>query len=659
MKKYLLPTLVFLVATALALYNISGFPKMIGDEGIYVSQAYWLTHLGALGPYTYWYDHFPLGWAQIGAWQLLTGPVRFLGHSVLSARALMGLVLGGTTTLLYLLTKQLTKSRLTSFLASFIFITSTLTLTFGRMVLLDNLAVFWFLLSLVILLNHPRKISHLALSNLTLGISILTTESLLFFLPPYLYLTYYLNKDNLHRNYALLISYVTIFFLISFFPLLAILKHELLPHPGQVSLLETIMFQASRGSGIPFWDPDSHFRLMLNTWMKIDPLLLILGSGSTLLSLSLPLPVVQKIISVFAVFFLAFLLRGGQIYEFYLIPLIPFFALNLSFILRYFHKLAKSHLVTIITLTSIVGYLLTTNLYPFYSTATSTQKQSINALKSLTPGSIIVANNYAYLDLYLQGKSQIHWYQKVESDPAVRQSVGKITHILTDFQFDNEITGNQLPYLESFLKSQKPTTKFGVLPAPGQNIKPYTNEFLSLYTLQANNNQVKSILTPSTIDSNNLASLANNHPFAIMITRDNFSSSIDLQTKINIIKTTLPTTEILISQDSEGHNTIPWINTNARSFFKSASEAMEASSRKATALQVLGFTGAIVATSQDQDGYLQSIVEATTPSITPYIRYTNTIPAFSTNLIVENSTDLEAIKKSGYPGSLFLLSQSQ
>ena len=123
-----------------------------------------------------------------------------------------------------------------------------------------------------------------------------------------------------------------------------------------------------------------------------------------------------------------------------------------------------------------------------------------------------------------------------------------------------------------------------------------------------------------------------------------------------MIKQLLPTTQVLVSQDSEGNNTIPWVNTNSRSFFKSASEALDASSRKATALKSLGFTGVITATSQDHDGYLKTIVDATLPSLTPYILYTGDIPTFPANLIVESSTDLEIIKKAGYPGNLFLLS---
>jgi len=82
---------------------------------------------------------------------------------------------------------------------------------------------------------------------------------------------------------------------------------------------------------------------------------------------------------------------------------------------------------------------------------------------------------------------------------------------------------------------------------------------------------------------------------------------------------------------------------------------MEATSRKTEALKSLGFTGAIVATSGDQDGYLQAIVDTSTQSLTPYVIYAGNTPSFPTNLIIKNNPDLEAIKKAGYSGNLFLL----
>jgi len=140
-----------------------------------------------------------------------------------------------------------------------------------------------------------------------------------------------------------------------------------------------------------------------------------------------------------------------------------------------------------------------------------------------------------------------------------------------------------------------------------------------------------------------------------LINRENFSSTSDLQAKIDSIKATLPTTQILVSQDSEGHNTIPWVNTNARSFFKSANEAIEATSIKVKALETLGFTGVIVATTQDEDNLLQTLVDATSKTLVPYLLYTGIVPTLKGNIVVSNQKDLEILKESNYPGNIFLL----
>ena len=49
-----------LVVIALAyLLNLAGWPAYFDDEGTYVSQAWAVQEMGALAPYTYWFDHRP------------------------------------------------------------------------------------------------------------------------------------------------------------------------------------------------------------------------------------------------------------------------------------------------------------------------------------------------------------------------------------------------------------------------------------------------------------------------------------------------------------------------------------------------------------------------------------------------------------------------
>lgn len=657
MKKLLLPILVFTLATSIALYNIGNFPKMIGDEGIYVAQAYWLTHIGRLGPYTYWYDHFPLGWLQIGAWQLLVGPLRFFGHTVLSARVFMGIILGGTTTLLYLLTHKLAQSKLTAFLAATIFITSALTLTFGRMVLLDNLAVFWFLFSLFLLFTHPKSLRYLAFSALSLALAILSKESLLFLLPPYLFSVYFLNKSNPHLKFALLVNYLTILFLLSFFPLLAILKGELLPQSNQVSFLGTLLFQASRGSGLPFWAIGSHFHQMLSVWLNIDPILIVLGTIAFILIPFLTLPFSHKIISFFTLFFVLFLIRGGQIYDFYLIPLLPLLALNISLLLQFFRHLTKIKALIPLFLGSIIIYSFTNSSYPFTTQVTLAQTQAVNSLKSLPASSVIVAPDYAYLDTYLSNPNRIiYWYRKAESDPSINQSLGSITHFLVDEQFARELAGPELPLLLSELKKQSVLTKYGKLLSPGEIIKPYTSEFLTLYQ---KNNQTQSLEYIVTIDKNNLAQLnllKAYPPYGVLVTRDNFTNSADLESYLSLLQSKLsPQTLIMVSQDDTGDNTIPWVTTPSRQFYKSAGEASLATAKKTQALKAMGITSAIITDTTNSDGYLGAIVESANAYLVPVLRYNNEILSLPSIIFVTNKVDLDLLTQQNYSGKIALL----
>lgn len=655
MLRFIIPLLIFSVSITLALYNIGNFPKMIGDEGIYVSQAYWLAEYGQLGPYTYWYDHFPLGWAQIALWQTIVGPLGILGYSVLSSRIFMAIFLAGSSVVIYLITKHLTQSKLSALLASLIFSTSLLTLTFGRMVLLDNMAIFWFLLSFLTLLKNPHKLKHLFFSSLFLSIAILTKETLLFLLPPYLYAVYRQNQNNPHKNYGLLLNFTTIIFLLSFFPLLAMLKGEFLAHPNQVSFLETILFQASRGSGIAFWQAGSHFREMLSVWLTIDPILLLLGTGSILLIPILKLSYLKKLTTYFLIFFIFFLIRGGQIYEFYIIPAIPLFAINIAVLINYFNKISRSQVLPYLLLLAIGFYVYSQSFYPFTSQATKPQKDSIDELIALPADSAIVANNYAFLDVTLRSNNLIHWYQKIESDPSIQIDVGTVTHILTDVQFEAELSSGQLPFLSSTLAGLEPNLRYGPLLAPGELPHPFSTESLNLYHATDQTPELSKIVILEEISVSNISQLIDNPPSGIMITATHFTGSLDLQTKISLIRSILPDTLILTSQDGEGHNAIPWIPTLSRSFYKSSQEAVEATRKKSLALKELGFDGAVVSTSRDEDGYLSDILKASNEIFLGLALYQNDQTPKLGSLVINHEEDSIKLKSSRFQGKIFLL----
>src|SRR3972149_589736 len=82
-------------------YNMFNYPLYLGDEGIYVEQAWAVLRQARLSPYTYFYDHAPAGWLLISFWTLVL-PRQFLsfGMAVNSGRVLMLVLHLGSTYLL-------------------------------------------------------------------------------------------------------------------------------------------------------------------------------------------------------------------------------------------------------------------------------------------------------------------------------------------------------------------------------------------------------------------------------------------------------------------------------------------------------------------------------------------------------------------------------
>src|SRR5215475_12965135 len=134
--------------------NMFQFPSITGidDEGIYASQAWAILREGQLSPYTYVYDHVPGGWILLAAWMALSGGPHAFGSAVDSGRVLMLLLHVASLLMLYRIARKLGCGVLTSTLATLVFTLSPLALGYQRRLLLDNIMLFWCLLSLDLLL---------------------------------------------------------------------------------------------------------------------------------------------------------------------------------------------------------------------------------------------------------------------------------------------------------------------------------------------------------------------------------------------------------------------------------------------------------------------------------------------------------------------------
>src|SRR5918912_2404469 len=106
-----------LVALLVHSYNMFGFPLYLGDEGIYMSQAYATLKLNALTPYAYWYDHAPAGWLLIAVWSFFTGSFHVFGMAINGGRVLMLLLHFLSLVMLFRRARRLTASTIVATIA--------------------------------------------------------------------------------------------------------------------------------------------------------------------------------------------------------------------------------------------------------------------------------------------------------------------------------------------------------------------------------------------------------------------------------------------------------------------------------------------------------------------------------------------------------------
>jgi hypothetical protein len=270
----ILPLLV--VTAALRLINISGSPTRLDDEGTYVAQAFAVDKWGQLAHYTYWYDHPPAGWLQLAVWRMLAGP-DLGGSAVLDGRYLMVLVSVVTAALLWVLARRIGLSRFASGAAVLIIAVSPLAISLGRSVYLDNLAVAWLIGGLVMICSPQRRLSAMFGAAMCFGISVLTKETVMLFLPMVAWLVW-VKTAPATRRYALAVFAAVSGLVVSVYLLMAALRGELLPGPGHVSLWEGVKFQLwQRESGGTLGDPGSLKRHTIDEWLRLDPALPLLA----------------------------------------------------------------------------------------------------------------------------------------------------------------------------------------------------------------------------------------------------------------------------------------------------------------------------------------------------------------------------------------------
>lgn len=297
------------------------------DEGTYVAQAWSVAHHGTLSPYTYWYDHPPLGWLLLSLWQMLTSPFLHAATAVGSGREFMVVLAAVDAALLYLAARRLGLSRPAGVTAGGLWVLSPLALDYSRMVFLDGIALPLLLGAFVLALTPRRHLWAYALSGVLLAAAVLCKETIVLSVPAVV-LAVWTRSAGRTRPYCLAAFGGPAVLLLGFYPLLALLKGELLPGPDHVSLWDALRFQLvdrpSGGSPLASGSASSH---QVASWLALDPVLLLAGVTAAVLLLRVR---AQRTTAVALLVPVVVGLRPGYLPDPFVVALLPFCALSLA-----------------------------------------------------------------------------------------------------------------------------------------------------------------------------------------------------------------------------------------------------------------------------------------------------------------------------------------
>ncbi|GAA4368511.1 glycosyltransferase family 39 protein [Agromyces bauzanensis] len=270
-------TAIVLAATVICLWNLNGAPEFQDDEGTYAAQAVSVQR-GDLAPYTYWYDHPPFGWVQLAALAWLPQLLEVgRGTDVEAMRVAMAAFSVATCVLVYLVCRRVGARLPFSVLAAGVYLLSPLSLELGRQVYLDGIATTWLLVAFWLALSPQRALWHHISAGVAFAIAVLSKITAAVLGPALLVAL--LDRTTWRGREFSIVGFLALGGLtIAVYPLMALLRGELISGPGHVSLQDAMGYQfVSRSGSGWIWDAGSHRFDLASSWIGIDPYLAVGG----------------------------------------------------------------------------------------------------------------------------------------------------------------------------------------------------------------------------------------------------------------------------------------------------------------------------------------------------------------------------------------------
>jgi hypothetical protein len=457
------------VVTAVHALNIFSFPGYQVDEGLLMARAWAVMHgnLFPFGPFPY--DQTPFGWMLLAGWSFVSGGFGTFGGAINSGRFLMLALSFGSSLLVYLIATRMGGSRSAGLLAMILFALSPLAITYQREVLLDNIGIFWLLLSLCLIVSGNSRLPIVVLSAIAFALAVLTKEVFIIFFPVILY-SVWLHATAFQRKFSLVPFTYLALAMISLFGLMALLGGEL-PRlwSGTITHIQTAV-------------RESNFLFTWNEWMKNEQPLFIISAVALLVNI---VGGVRNRVQWLAALLLAtmwvFILAANIVYSSYFVILLPFMALNIALAINIPIKALSTRigfdLVRVLLLFAIVGALAPYQIQSAQAQGLTAQKASaiqvdaLNWLRANAPqDAVIVVNGYLYPDLHGGSKSydKACYYRNelFTTDPKQIGKLGNnwrnIDYLVLDDQMRQElrVLGSQMTTFERALHSAEPPQVF-------------------------------------------------------------------------------------------------------------------------------------------------------------------------------------------------------
>jgi hypothetical protein len=431
------------VATA---WNLQGYPgRANDDEGTYVDRGWAMLATHHLSNYTYYWDHPFLGWATIAAWAGLTDGFSRDSRSVMVGRELMWIATMVSCVLLYILARRIDIRRTFAAGAVLLFGASPLDIWYHRMVSLDNLATTWALAALVLAASQRRSWVAAIGSGVCFAVAFWNKETILLLLPAVLWLLWqYADPSTRLANIS---SFCVVALSgIAFYPLLAILKGELLPGPGHDSLWkEQVYYQLTRPGTGSVLNKRSGTYLQFHSWLALDYWLVLLAGTALCAGL-----LIRRLrpFALALLLELAVMVKGGYVPYAFPTAMLPFAALliagtadawwrpigraagqhgrgiarPIAFGLRHVGKIpvvAAAALLAVVIAPHWLGWLQWQSKISGFATETA----AVSWVSEHVPrGDIVVCDAYPWLDIKLHTKATPLYLWQIDSDPQVMRT---------------------------------------------------------------------------------------------------------------------------------------------------------------------------------------------------------------------------------------------